>query len=72
MQTDDRTLLKGFATDRDEAAFRELSRRYLGLIFHAALRRTGSRRPVLMIALSIFNFSARSAVPRERQTPYHC
>lgn len=43
MQQDDRTLLNRFATDRDEAAFRELSRRYLGLIFHAALRRTGSR-----------------------------
>jgi len=44
MQKDDRTLLNRFAADRNEKDFHQLSRRYMGLIFHAALRRTGSRQ----------------------------
>ena len=44
MEKDDSTLLSNFATGRDDAASRELSQRYIGLIFHAALRRTGNRQ----------------------------
>jgi RNA polymerase sigma factor (sigma-70 family) len=43
MRDSDESLLKSFAANRDEAAFRTLADRYLGLIFHTALRRTGSR-----------------------------
>jgi len=39
----DATLLNAFARDRDEAAFRILAERHLSLVFHAALRKTGSR-----------------------------
>lgn len=44
MQQSDGTLLTRFSAERDEAAFSELTRRYLALIFHAALRRTGNRQ----------------------------
>ncbi len=44
MMESDGTLLTRFSAHRDEAAFNELARRYLGLIFHAALRRTGNRQ----------------------------
>lgn len=43
MRDTDESLLKSFAATRDEAAFRTLADRYLGLVFHTALRRTGSR-----------------------------
>ncbi|MBC8095857.1 MAG: hypothetical protein H7Y43_08590 [Akkermansiaceae bacterium] len=43
MRASDESLLKSFAISRDEAAFRALADRYLGLIFHTALRRTGNR-----------------------------
>jgi RNA polymerase sigma-70 factor (ECF subfamily) len=43
MQETDSHLLNQFATHRDEAAFGELAKRYLGLIYHIALRRTGRR-----------------------------
>ncbi|HEY1121157.1 MAG TPA: sigma-70 family RNA polymerase sigma factor [Haloferula sp.] len=39
----DADLLAAFVRDRDEAAFRALAGRYLGLVFHAAMRRTGNR-----------------------------
>lgn len=43
MTATDAQLLADFATRRDEAAFRELARRHLGLVFHTALRCTGNR-----------------------------
>ena len=39
--TDDAELLRRYAESRDEAAFAELVRRYLGLVYHAALRQMG-------------------------------
>jgi RNA polymerase sigma factor (sigma-70 family) len=42
MQEPDGNLLTRFATHRDEAAFKTLTDRYLGLIYHVALRRTGN------------------------------
>ena len=44
MQDSDSQLLTRFAAHRDEAAFREIAARYLGLIYHVALRRTGDRQ----------------------------
>jgi RNA polymerase sigma-70 factor (ECF subfamily) len=44
MQETDSHLLSRFATHRDEAAFGELTDRYLGLIYHVALRRAGDRQ----------------------------
>jgi RNA polymerase sigma factor (sigma-70 family) len=44
MQETDSHLLDRFTTHRDEAAFSELAKRYLGLIYHVALRRTGDRQ----------------------------
>lgn len=44
MQETDSHLLTRFATHRDEAAFRALTERYLGLIYHVALRRTANRQ----------------------------
>ncbi|MEO5914781.1 MAG: sigma-70 family RNA polymerase sigma factor [Luteolibacter sp.] len=44
MQETDGHLLTRFASHRDEAAFDELTGRYLGLIYHVALRRTGDRQ----------------------------
>ena len=43
MRDSDESLLKSFALDRDEKAFRALAERYLGLIFHTALRTLGDR-----------------------------
>jgi RNA polymerase sigma factor (sigma-70 family) len=43
MRDTDGQLLESFARDRDEVAFRLLAKRHLGLVFHAALRRTGNR-----------------------------
>lgn len=43
MPDSDSTLLTSFAATRDEKSFRALADRYLGLIFHTALRRTGNR-----------------------------
>ena len=44
MQETDSHLLNLFVTHHDEAAFKELTVRYLGLIYHVALRRTGDRQ----------------------------
>ncbi len=43
MRDTDESLMKSFAIHRDEAAFRTLAERYLGLVFHTALRRTNNR-----------------------------
>ncbi len=43
MRDSDESLLKSYALNRDEVAFRLLAERYLGLIFHTALRRTNNR-----------------------------
>ena len=43
MRDSDESLLSSFALNRDEAAFRALAERYLGLVFHTALRRTNNR-----------------------------
>lgn len=44
MTTDDATLLRAFASEGSQAAFTELVRRYLPIVFHAALRQCGGDR----------------------------
>ncbi len=43
MPDSDASLLQSFAAHRGEKAFRALADRYLGLIYHTAVRRTGNR-----------------------------
>lgn len=59
MQQSDGTLLARFSADRDEAAFNELTHRYLALIFHAALRRTGNRQIAQEVSQNILCALAR-------------
>lgn len=44
MTDSDQALLQSYASHRDEAAFRALANRHLGLVFHTALRRTHNRQ----------------------------
>lgn len=44
MTTDDSSLLRAYAQDGSQAAFTELVRRHLSLVYHAALRQTGGDR----------------------------
>ena len=43
MATSDQNLLRAYVQQRDEDAFRTLTQRYLGLIFHVAYRQTNNR-----------------------------
>ncbi len=58
----DAELLQRYARDRDEKAFAELVRRHLGVVYGAALRRTGGRAHLAEeIAQQIFTHLARKA-----------
>ena len=61
MRDSDESLLKSFALDRDEKAFRTLSERYLGLIFHTALRRTNNRQLAEEVSQNILCAVAKKA-----------
>lgn len=61
MRNSDESLLKSFALKRDDAAFRALVDRYLGLIFHTALRRTGNRPLAEEISQNILCALAKKA-----------
>ena len=61
MQDSDESLLKSFALNRDEAAFRILAERYLGLIFHTALRRTDNRSLAEEVSQNILCALAKKA-----------
>ncbi len=63
----DESLLKSFAARRDGRAFRQLADRYLGLIFHTALRRTGDRQLAEEIAQNILCALAKKAAPLARK-----
>jgi len=43
--TDDAELLRRYATDRSEAAFAELVRRHVDLVYSTALRQMGGDQP---------------------------
>jgi RNA polymerase sigma factor (sigma-70 family) len=58
----DAELLKRYARDRDERAFAELVQRHLGVVYAAALRRTGGRTHLAEeIAQKVFTDLARKA-----------
>ncbi|RYD75589.1 MAG: sigma-70 family RNA polymerase sigma factor, partial [Verrucomicrobiaceae bacterium] len=61
MQDSDGHLLSRFAAHHDEAAFRELTVRYLGLIYHVALRRTGSRQMAEEVSQNVLCAVVRKA-----------
>lgn len=59
---DDATLLRHYVDERSEAAFGELVRRHLNLVYFAALRRTGGNAPLAEdIAQGVFTTLAREA-----------
>jgi RNA polymerase sigma factor (sigma-70 family) len=59
--TDDAELLRRYALDRSEDAFRELVRRNLGLVYHAALRQCGDPHQAEDVAQAVFTDLARKA-----------
>jgi len=60
--TDDSQLLRRFADEHSEAAFAELVRRHLGLVYSAALRRTGGNPQLAEDASqAVFTALARNA-----------
>ncbi len=59
---DDATLLRHYAEDRSEAAFAELVRRHLDLVYGAAVRRSGGDRHLAAdVAQQVFTRLARDA-----------
>ena len=66
---DDSELLRRYAQDRDEAAFAELVRRRIGLVYHTALRRlNGDFAQAEEVAQDVFATLARDAEKlQERQ-----
>ncbi|MES2694164.1 MAG: sigma-70 family RNA polymerase sigma factor [Verrucomicrobiota bacterium] len=59
---DDATLLRRYVDDRSEAAFTELVRRYIDLVYGAALRRTsGDAHRAADVAQEVFTSLARHA-----------
>jgi RNA polymerase sigma factor (sigma-70 family) len=61
MTTTDADLLASFARHRDETSFRALAQRHFSLIFHTALRRTGSRPLAEEITQNVLCAVARKA-----------
>ncbi|MGC4071186.1 MAG: sigma-70 family RNA polymerase sigma factor [Nibricoccus sp.] len=58
----DAVLLRRYLDDGDEAAFAEIVRRYLGLVYHAALRQVGGdAHAAEEIAQAVFTLVARKA-----------
>jgi RNA polymerase sigma factor (sigma-70 family) len=58
---DDPELLRRYAVDRSEEAFGELVRRYLGLVYNAALRQCGDPHLAQDAAQTVFSDLARKA-----------
>ena len=61
MTDTDESLLNAFAGSRDERAFRELADRYLGLVFHTAMRRTNQRQIAEEVSQNILCALAQKA-----------
>lgn len=61
MRPTDESLLNSYARNRDEKAFNALAARYLGLIFHTALRRTSNRQLAEEVSQNILCALAKKA-----------
>ncbi len=61
MQESDSQLLTRFAKQSDEAAFKTLTNRYLGLIYHVALRRIGDRQMAEEVSQNVLCAVVRKA-----------
>ena len=61
---DDSELLRCYADERDEAAFEEIVRRHIGLVYQAALRQTGDASLAEDVTQSVFTDLARKAGER--------
>jgi RNA polymerase sigma-70 factor (ECF subfamily) len=66
MTDTDESLLKAFAGNRDEKAFRALADRYLGLVFHTAMRRSKHRQLAEEISQNILCALAKKAAALAR------
>jgi RNA polymerase sigma factor (sigma-70 family) len=58
---DDCELLRRYADERDEAAFEEIVRRHIGLVYQAALRQTGDASLAEDVTQAVFTDLARKA-----------
>ena len=67
MTDSDDQLLRSFAANRDEDAFRLLAKRHFGLVFHTALRRCGNRPMAEEIGQNVLLAMARKAAVLAKQ-----
>src|SRR5689334_8546628 len=61
MSTNDRDLLRRFIKEHDQDAFGALVQRYVGLVYHSALRRVGDAHAAEDITQQVFTLLARKA-----------
>ncbi|MFT3784115.1 MAG: sigma-70 family RNA polymerase sigma factor [Nibricoccus sp.] len=65
MTPDDTELLRRYVREGAEDAFRELVQRYIGVVYHAALRQTGDARRAEDVAQEVFTLLAKKALVLE-------
>src|SRR5205823_7769746 len=66
---DDRALLAGYASGRDEEAFAALMRRHADLLYSAAARRVGDRHLAEDVTQAVFMILAKKPRAARRTSP---